>query len=51
MKILIWGAGNNGKLYRRFLQEHTNDEFVGFIDNNSHLGGGNATIKNFLRSI
>ena len=44
MKILIWGAGSNGNLYRRYIEEFTEDEFVGFVDNNSH-GGRNALLK------
>ena len=40
MKILVWGAGKNGERYRRYIEEFTNDEFVGFVDNNSQMGGG-----------
>ena len=39
MKILVWGAGNNGKMYRQYIEQCTKDEFVGFIDNNSQRGG------------
>lgn len=42
MKILVWGAGRNGLLYRKYLEEFTDDEFVGFIDNNSQLQKGGA---------
>lgn len=39
MKILVWGAGVNGNVYRQYIEQCTEDEFVGFIDNNFHLGG------------
>ena len=35
MKILVWGAGNNGHVYRKYLEEKTDYEFLGYIDNNS----------------
>ena len=35
MKILVWGAGVNGNMYRQYIEQYTEDEFVGFIDNNS----------------
>lgn len=39
MKILVWGAGKIGRLYRKYIEKCTDDEFVGFIDNNFQLGG------------
>lgn len=39
MKILVWGAGVNGNMYRQYIEQYTEDEFVGFIDNNSQRGG------------
>ena len=39
MKILVWGAGANGNIYRQYIERCTEDEFMGFIDNNFHLGG------------
>ena len=35
MKILVWGAGVNGNMYRQYIEQYTEDEFVGFIYNNS----------------
>ena len=37
MKILVWGAGNNGWVLRRYIQECTDDEFLGYIDNNASV--------------
>lgn len=40
MNILIWGAGNNGKVYLEYVNECEKDNFVvGFLDNNPKLQG------------
>lgn len=33
MKIMIWGAGSNGKVLSKYIEKFTNDEFIGFVDN------------------
>ena len=33
LKILVWGAGGNGKVYRKYIEEYTEDAFVAFVDN------------------
>lgn len=40
MNILIWGAGNNGKVYLEYVNECEKDNsVVGFLDNNPKLQG------------
>ena len=40
MNILIWGAGNNGKVYLEYVDEFEKDNsVVGFLDNNPKLQG------------
>ena len=43
MKIMVWGAGNNGNVYRKYIEQYTSDEFVGFVDNNYRSQGGVAS--------
>lgn len=47
MKILVWGAGNNGHVYRKYLEEKTDYEFLGYIDNNSRRGIHPSEISNY----
>lgn len=39
MKIMIWGAGKNGNAYRKYIEQFTEDEFVGFVDNDRNRSG------------
>lgn len=36
MKILVFGAGANGKACRAYIERHISDEFAGFLDNDSN---------------
>ncbi|MBR3722267.1 MAG: hypothetical protein IKN12_05815 [Selenomonadaceae bacterium] len=51
MKILVWGAGVNGNIYRQYIERCTEDEFVGFIDNNFHLGGGEVKRPSEIKNL
>lgn len=37
MKILVWGAGGNGQTLRKYIQNYSDDEFLGYIDNNASV--------------
>ena len=37
MKILVWGAGGNGQTLRKYIQDYSDDEFLGYIDNNASV--------------
>ena len=40
MNILIFGAGDNGRVLCRYIEQYSNDRIVGFVDNNSDLKMG-----------
>lgn len=42
MKILVFGAGENGKACREYIRRLKQDEFVGFLDNRKKNAGSSA---------
>lgn len=47
MNILIWGAGNIGKIYLEYVNEYEKDNsVVGFFDNNPKLQGKKVSFDN-----
>ena len=40
MKILVFGAGANGKACQAYIEKFTQDELIGFLDNDPHKTSG-----------
>lgn len=47
MKILIFGAGDNGQVLCKYIEKYSNDIVLGFVDNNrtaKNWGGDTKSI-------
>ena len=57
MKILVFGAGANGKACQAYIEKFTQDELIGFLDNDPHktsgkrYGGGYSFTTRKKRSV